>query len=225
MYYNYPTYPYLRNQMDNVEKRNKIKVNGEGNVTAVPNQASATIGVMTEGKDLTETQRQNSETINRIVNVLLSLNVPQKNLQTFDYQVTTEYDYVDGKQIFRGYRVTNLLKIVIDNVNDLGVIINRVIEAGANYVSNVKFDVANPTTYYLQAITNALRNAHEKAETIVTQLKVNWDSTPVHVEEIEKEAGPIQPQLMFVKGASTEQFQPGTLQFKANVRVVYEYSK
>jgi uncharacterized protein len=225
MYQNYPTYPYPRNTLDHVEKRNKIKVSGEGNVTAVPNQASATIGVITEGKNLTETQQQNSETINKIINALLSLNVPQKNLQTFDYQVTTEYDYVDGKQIFRGYRVTNLLKIVIDSVNDLGVIINRVIEAGANYVSNVRFEVANPMAFYLQALTNALRNAHEKAETIVKQLKVNLVSTPILVEEISKEAGPILPQLAFVKGASTEQFQPGTLQFTANVRVVYEYSR
>jgi uncharacterized protein len=225
MYQNYPTYPYSNNHRDHVEKRNRLKVNGEGIVTAVPNQASATIGVITEGKSLTETQRQNSETINKIVNALLSLNVPQKNLQTIDYQVSTEYDYVDGKQIFRGYKVTNLLKIVIDNVNDLGVIINRVIEAGANYVSNVKFDVANPTPYYLQALSNALRNAHEKAETVVTQLKVNLVSTPILVEEIGKEAGPIQPQFAFVKGASTEQFQQGTLQFTANVRVIYEYLK
>jgi uncharacterized protein len=224
MYYHYPYRSVYRNQNEELENKNIIKVIGEGMVTAVPNQASATIGVITEGKDLTEAQKENSETISRIISVLSTFNIPQKNVQTFDYQVNTEYDYVDGKQIFRGYRVSNLLKVTLDEVNQLGAIINKVIEAGANYVSNVQFSVSDPNPYYLQALKRALRNAHEKAEVIVDNLKVKWSSTPVRVEELRKINGPIEPQLTFVKGVSTEQFQPGILQFSADVLVKYLYS-
>lgn len=206
-----------------MENKNVIKVNGEGTVTAVPNQASATIGVITEGKDLTQVQKQNSEIITKVVNALNSFNIPKKNIQTFDYHVDTQYDYENGKQIFRGYRVQNLLKVTIDEVNELGRVINSIIEAGANYVSNVQFNVSNPNEYYLQALKRALKNAHEKAETIVLNLKVKWNSTPFRIEELGKETGPIQPQLTYVKGATTEQFQPGTLQFKAAVTARYHY--
>jgi uncharacterized protein len=225
MHYNYPNSAVYRNQNEGFEKGNMIKVNGEGMVTAVPNQASATIGVITEGKDLTLAQKENSDTISKIISVLSTFNIPQKNVQTFDYQVNTEYDYVDGKQIFRGYRVSNLLKVTLDEVNQLGAIINRVIEAGANYVSNVQFSVSDPNPYYLQALKRALRNAHEKAEVIVDNLKVKWNSTPVSVEELRKVKGPIGQQLTFVKEASTEQFQPGILQFSADVLVKYLYSQ
>lgn len=224
MYHNYPYVSVYRNQNEGLDNKNIIKVNGEGMMTAVPNQASATIGVITEGKDLTEAQKENSETITRIISVLSTFNIPQKNVQTFDYQVNTEYDYVDGKQIFRGYRVSNLLKVTLDEVNQLGAIINRVIEAGANYVSNVQFSVSDSNPYYLQALQKALRNAHEKAEVIVDDLKVKWNSTPVRVEELRKVRGPIEPQMTFVKGVSTEQFQPGILQFSAEVLVKYLYS-
>lgn len=223
MYYHYPYTSVYRNQNLGQENKNIIKVNGEGMVTAVPNQVTATIGVITEGKDLTVAQKENTETISRIISVLSTFNIPQKNVQTFDYQVNTEYDYVEGKQIFRGYRVSNLLKVTLDEVNQLGAIINRVIEAGANYVSNVQFSVSDSTAYYLQALQNALRNAHEKAEVIVKELKVKWNTTPVRVEELRKLKGPIEPQMMMVKGDSTEQFQPGILQFYTEVMVKYHY--
>jgi uncharacterized protein len=223
MYYHNPYTGVYRNQNEGIANKNIIKVNGDGMVTAVPNQASATIGVITEGKDLSVAQKENSETISRIISVLSSFNVPQKNVQTFDYQVNTEYDYVDGKQIFRGYRVSNLLKVNLNEVNQLGAIINRVIEAGANYVSNVQFSVSNPNFYYLQALKKALRTAHEKAEVVVDELKVKWDPTPVQVEEIRKVKGPIEPQMAYVKGVSNEQFQPGILQFSAEVLVKYLY--
>lgn len=224
LYYHYPLASAYRNQNEGLENKNILKVYGEGMVTAVPNQASATIGVITEGKDLTQAQKENSEAVSRIITVLSTFQIPQKNVQTFDYQVNTEYDYVDGKQVFRGYRVQNLLKITIDDVKQLGSIINRVIEAGANYVSNVQFHVSDPKRYYLQALKKALRNAQEKAEVIVAELKVNWNSTPVRVEELRKETGPIRPQMMYVKGVSTEQFQPGILEFNAEVLVKYHYS-
>jgi uncharacterized protein len=223
MYYHYPTPHYDRNQVEGHGKKNIFKVYGEGKVTAIPNQASATIGVITEGKDLTETQKQNSETITRIVEALNSFQIPPGKIQTFDYQVNTEYDYVDGKQIFRGYRVTNLLKITIDDIKQLGNIINRVIEAGANYVSNVQFNVSNPNEYYLRALRKALHNAYSKAETMAMELKVKWDTTPIRVEEVGKDTGPIRPQMAFVKGVSTEQFQPGTLEFTAMVEVRYQF--
>lgn len=208
--------------MDSINNKNIMKVNGEGIVTAVPNQASATIGVITEGKDLTQVQKQNSEIITKVVQVLQSFHIPKKNIQTFDYHVDTQYDYENGKQVFRGYRVQNLLKVTINEVNELGRIINSIIQAGANYVSNVQFSVSNPNEYYLQALKKALKNAHEKAETIVLSLKVNWNPIPFKVEELGKETGPIQP-LTFVKAASSEEFQPGTLQFKAAVAVKYYY--
>lgn len=224
MYHNYPVTDFYRTQFVTAEKKNILKVIGDGIVTAVPNQASATIGVITEGKNLTDVQKQNSETTSRIIEVLNSFQIPPKDIQTFDYQVTTEYDYENGKQIFRGYRVSNLLKLKIHEVQQLGSIINKVIDAGANYVSNVQFSVSNPNYYYLQALKKALKNAHEKAETIVNELKVNWNSTPIRIDEQGKEIGPIQPQLTYVKGASTEQFQPGILQFTATLLVKYNYS-
>lgn len=223
MYYNYPMATNYRNQMETLENKNILKVNGEGMVTAIPNQATATIGVITEGKDLTQVQKQNSEIITKVIASLNSFNIPKKNIQTFDYQVNTEYDYENGKQIFRGYRVQNLLKVTIDQIMDLGRIINSVVEAGANYVSNVQFTVSNPNDIYLEALKKALINAQIKAEAIVKELKVKWNPTPIRIEELGKKADPIQPMQTYVKGASTEQFQPGILQFNANVLAKYSY--
>jgi uncharacterized protein len=222
MYHNYPYTPVYRKMAENMV--NSLRVIGEGVVTAPPNQASATIGVVSEGKDLKMVQKENTETVSRIVSVLNSFQIPPANVQTFDYQVSSEYDYIDGKQVFRGYRVQTLLKVTIDNVGQLSEIINRVIGAGANYVSNVQFQVSNPQKYYLLALQAALRNGHQKAEVIVTDLKVSWNPTPIRVEELRKGTGPIEPQMTYIKAVSTEQFQPGILRFSAEILLIYQYS-
>jgi uncharacterized protein len=222
MYHNYPYTPVYRKMTEDMV--NSLKVIGEGVITATPNQVSTTIGVVSEGKDLNIVQKENAETVSRIISVLNSFQIPSKNVQTFDYQVGSEYDYIDGKQVFRGYRVQTLLKVTIDNVSQLGEIINRVIGAGANYVSNVQFQVSNPQKYYLLALQAALRNGHQKAEVIATDIKVRWNPTPIRVEELRKGTGPIEPQMTYVKAASAEQFQPGMLRFSAEVLLIYQYS-
>jgi uncharacterized protein len=223
MYYQYPTIPISRNPAQVIQYQNRIKVYGDGIVTAVPNQVSATIGVITEGKDIAQVQKENAEITNQILAILNKHQIPEKYIQTYDYQINMEYDYVDGKQIFRGYRVQNLLKLTLVNIKQLGVILNQVIEAGANYVSNITFSVSDPSPYYVEAIQEALKNAHKKAESIVNELKVSWNPTPVRIEELRMTITPVVHQYSYVKGVSTESFQPGILEFQSEIKVVYVY--
>jgi uncharacterized protein len=223
MYYQYPAMRMSRGPVQEKQDQKSLKVYGEGVVTAIPNQVTAIIGAITEGRELTQVQKENSEIINQILAVFSKYLIPQKHISTYDYQVNIEYDYTDGKQVFRGYRVQNLLKITIEDIKQLGVIIDQAIEAGANYISNIKFSVSNPNPFYFEALQKAVKNAQDKAAVIVNDLKVSWNSTPVRIEELRKTLLPIENQITFVKGASTASFEPGILEFPAEVLVQYEY--
>jgi uncharacterized protein len=214
MYYRQPTGP------SNTHHQPFIEVSGEGEITIPPNFAKVNLGVMTEGKDVIQTQQQNANEINQVLNSLLSLGISKNQLQTFDYRIDSEYDFEHGKQIFRGYKVTHLLQVKIEDLGLVGKIVDTAVKNGANYVANVQYTLENKEAVYQEALSSSIINARQKAQTIAGTLKVHLNSTPIHVKEGTEGPRPLfnQP-VSYVKGISTTttQFEPGELVIKANI--------
>ncbi|MDF2788432.1 MAG: hypothetical protein K0S80_1530 [Neobacillus sp.] len=201
-----------------------IKVRGEGEIAVQPDTASVNLGVVTESKELIEGQRQNSMAANKVIDSLIRLGIDRNQIQTFDYRIESDYDYDQGKQIFRGYKITHILQVKIEDLNVIGKVVDTAVENGANYVANVQFTTRYKESYYQQALTIALNNASNKAKTIANTLRVTLNPTPILVIE---ESNTIQPyesqQFALAKVSSTTQIQPGQLIIKASVAAEYKY--
>ncbi|MGC5324363.1 SIMPL domain-containing protein [Brevibacillus sp. SYSU BS000544] len=85
-----------------------IEVVGEGRIATAPYQAIITLRVITEGQNLEAVQKENNEKTASIIRSLLALGIPKEKIKTAEYRIETQYDYVEGRQIFRGYRVQEL---------------------------------------------------------------------------------------------------------------------
>ena len=215
-------YRYL--QPDRIGKKHVIKVTGEGELAVQPDMATVNLGVMTENKMLMEAQQQNSEVVNKVIQSLLSLGIPRKNLQTFDYRIDSEYDFDQGKQIFRAYKVTYILQVKIEDLTSIGRLIDTAVQNGANYVANVQFSLKNKDEIYQKALSLALNKAIEKAKTIANTLRVPLNPTPIMIIEGGTLPPPIlNPQMTYVKGITSTQFEPGELLVKATISAEFEY--
>jgi uncharacterized protein len=206
-------------------KGHLIKVTGEGEVAVQPDLASVNVGVITEGKELIGAQQQNSISVTKVINSLLSLGIDNKLIKTFDYRIESVYDFDQGKQIFRGYKITHILQVQIEDLSLIGKVVDTAVQNGANYVANVEFTSRNKESYYHQALTLAVNNAIAKAKTIASTLSVTLNSTPVLVVE---GGSPVQPyesmQVTYLKGVNTTQLEPGQLLIKANISAEFQYS-
>ena len=203
-----------------------MEVTGEGEIAIPPNIATVNLGVMSEGKELIKAQQQNSITMTNIINSLLSQGIPKNLIQTFDYRIESEYDFDQGKQIFRGYKVTHLLKVKIEDLSSVGKIVDTAVQQGANYVANVQFTVKNKEAVYQQALSAAINNAIQKAQTIAGTLKVHLFPTPIQVTESNvKGARPfINQPITYVKGITSTEFEPGELTVNASVTAKFHYN-
>lgn len=206
------------------EKENVIKVTGEGEIAVQPDSASVNLGVITEDKELIAAQQQNSKLTTNVINSLLSLSINQTDIQTFDYRIESDYDYIEGKQVFRGYKVTHILKVKIKELSKIGTVVDQAVQNGVNYVSNVEFTSRNKDSYYQQALALALNKAIEKAKTIAGALKVTLVPVPILVIEGGNAVQPLhyQPEML-VKAVSSAQFEPGQIQVKANILAEFRY--
>ena len=109
-----------------------------------------------------------------------------KYIQTQNYNIRPNYDYIDGKQVFRGYEVSNNLKVLIRNINFAGEIIDTAVKNGANTVSGINFIVSDQTKYYYEALRLAIEDAQNKASVMANELKVKLNIIPIQINEQDK---------------------------------------
>jgi uncharacterized protein YggE len=202
-----------------------IEVSGTAGISISPDLGTINLGVMTEDKELLKAQQQNSFAINNVIRSLLDNGIPKQQIQTFDYRIDSEYDFVEGKQLFRGFKVTHLLQVKIEELSLIGKIIDAATEQGANYAANVQFSVKNQESHYQKALSIALNDALNKANEIAKKLKVRLDATPVLIIEESGGERPFLPQgATYVKGLSTTTVEPGQLQVKAKIIAHFRYT-
>ncbi|RFU69133.1 DUF541 domain-containing protein [Peribacillus saganii] len=203
--------------------RDVLKVTGDGSVTAAPDRAIVTVGVITEGNNPETAQTENAAAITRVVNALIAIGIARENIRTADYRIEPQYDYKDGQQIFKGYKVTHLLRITVENINQTGTILDTAVKNGANYAANIEFLISNPEEYYNRALTLALKNALGKATTIAQTLGVHLIKTPTLVEEISQAPAPVLLKSAEFAASQTTPIQPGEQTIRAKIRVEYIY--
>lgn len=199
---------------------NAIKVTGEGSISVAPNRAMITLGVVTENMNLQTAQAENANAMEAIIAALVAIGIPKENIQTTQYQIETQYDYPDGKQVFRGYKVTHLLTITIDQIEKTGLVVDTAVSNGANTVSNIRFSVVHAELYYNQALSLAVRDSYQKAVTIAKTLDVTLSRVPYEVQEISHAAEPVPSPIAF---RTATPIQPGELKIVAAVRAEYAY--
>jgi hypothetical protein len=205
-------------------KNHVIKVTGEGELAIQPDSASVNIGVITDGKQLIAAQQQNSQEVTKVIDSLTALGITKNNIQTFDYRIESVYDYDQGKQIFRGYKITHILQIKLEDLSNVGKVVDTAVQNGGNYVSNVQFTVKNKDAFYKQALVSAVNNAIEKAKTIAATLNVSLIDTPRLIVEGSNNVQPIfNHPGAFVKGVASTQIEPGQIIVKAEVIAEFQF--
>ncbi|MCQ6564118.1 SIMPL domain-containing protein [Paenibacillus mendelii] len=226
MYYSHPLTSPAMTAAPLSHYNRLITVTGEGKVSTAPKRAIIVLGVITESPSLATAQSENASAVTNVINALLSLNIPREQIQTVTYRIEIQYNYEDGTQILRGYRVTHLLQITIDRVEQTGLVVDTAVNSGANFVSSIRFTVPNLEIYYNQALSTAIQNAESKANTIARTLGVTLIRTPVKITE---ETQVIEPPIPFQASLLTEgaavptPIQPGELEIRAVLRAQYTY--
>ncbi|MDF2947291.1 MAG: hypothetical protein K0S51_1970 [Bacillales bacterium] len=204
--------------ISNSSKRTII-VSGEGSITSVPNKADIVLGIVTEDPNVEEAQKKNSLITNEVVNIIQYEGIKKEDLVTISYNISPQYDYKEGQNIFRGYQVVHMFRVTVDNLNKIGTLINATTAVGLNRVDSITFGVSNEDDLYNIALTNAVLNSKEKAQIIANSLNVNINMVPISVRETT--VSPVQPLLYnaeaFVAKNVASPVQPGSLTVKAEV--------
>lgn len=213
-------YPYMTKSMAKC-KRRFLKVNGRGSVDAAPDMAIVSAGAVTEDKNAQNAQNQNDVIINNIIAALLRLGISRDDIKTQTYSIQPDYDYLEGNQILRGYKVTHILEIKVYDIGQVGTVISTITANGGNQINGVEFTLKDSAKYYNRALRLAVADAEGKADAIARAIKVTLDSVPCNVVEQSTSFTPLtQPQTFKVTAAPV---MPGRIEITASIEAEFSY--
>jgi uncharacterized protein YggE len=138
--------------------------------------------VQEEAKNVKGAQDVATKKNNDIIAYLKKGGVDAKDIQTTDYNVYPQYDYMNavctsgycpqGKQTLRGYQVSQTLTIKVRNTDKAGDLLSGVGSLGASMVSGLSFTIDDQKGLEAEARGKAIDDAHTKAEALAKQLGV-----------------------------------------------------
>lgn len=202
-----------------------VTVTGEGRVTGSPDVAEVTLGVSHEAASVAEARERAAQAMNAMIDALKDNGVDEKDIQTTHLSIEPQYDYEDGKQRLRGYRVTNIVTAKIRDIDATGDVIDAAVAAGgdAAQVQSLRFTIDDLSELQDQARRLAMENAREKAETLADAGGVELGDV---VSVSESVSGFPPPPIPFAREAvqadTGTPIQPGELEVVVTVNVMYE---
>ena len=203
-----------------------LSINGSGTVTLKPDIAYINIGVQTEGKSAKEAVASNNQQSQKLFDALTSAGIAEKDIQTSNFSIypRQEYDNQGQPTGVVTYVVDNTVNVTVRNLEEIGTILDAAVQAGANNIYGIQFDVENREAAQQQAMTLAMDNAKERAEVLAKAAGVELGA----VQTIQTYLGgsspvPYQKTVMAADSVSSSvPVSPGEMQIMVDVSIVYE---
>ena len=151
------------------EPRPSITVSGNGKVVYVPDIGYIHVGVSSEGWTAQEAWKKNDEVVKKIFEALKKLGVDEKDLKTSNISVQPRYLNRPNEQPqFLGYTVSYDLSVKVKKLDQMGTVLDSMVDAGANRNMNISFGSSKMDALIKEARRNAVTEARENADLYVT---------------------------------------------------------
>lgn len=200
-----------------------VTVSATGTVSAEPDRAAISTGVMTEAATAREAMNLNTAAMKRLLDGLKAAGIDPKDIQTTQIQINPRYSQPKGDRqppVVTGYSAVNQVRIIVRELKRLGEILDQSITLGANQMGGVAFEVSQAETMRDEARKNAMTNARRRAE-----LYANAAGASVGQVLSISETMHAAPPRVFAGGravaAEAVAVEPGSIDLTAQVHVTY----
>ena len=158
-----------------VPPQRTLSVTGTGTVNLTPDVAYINIGVHTEAPTASEAVATNTDHTQQVVEALKKSGVDEKDIRTTNFSIwpNTQYDPQTGKQTTTTYVVDNTVYVTIRQLDKLGDLLDASVQAGANSVNSIQFDLADKTQAIKQGRDQAVKDARAQAQELASAAGVS----------------------------------------------------
>lgn len=203
------------------ETQRRISVTASAEISAEPDIALISTGVVSEAKTAREALDANSAAMRRLIEGLKSAGIEPRDIQTASFNVEPRYEQTrDGRApSIVGYRVHNQVRITAREIDRLGQVLDQAVTLGANQIGSIQFEVSKAETLKDDARRAAMVNARRRAELFAAAAGVELGEV-LRIEEEVRQDGPPIP-FARTLAAESVPIERGTQTLEATVSVTW----
>lgn len=213
-------------QGDEAKVTRTVTVTGSGKVYLTPDIAYITIGVHTEGENAAEAVASNNAQAQEVIDALLAQGIAERDIQTTNFSIYPQQEYdTEGKPTGKiKYIVDNSVFVTVRDITNVGDVLDAAVQAGANTISGIQFDVEDKTAALSEARKAAVADAGVKAEELASAAGVTLGDVQTISEYT---SGGPQPMYDMraaapMAEAASVPIQTGQMLLTVEVNIVYE---
>ncbi|CAN5533370.1 SIMPL domain-containing protein [soil metagenome] len=133
----------------------------------VPDRASVTLGVETEGKIVADVKRENDSKVRAMLKSIQAIGIQEKDIQTSQLSIEPRYNYKqDGTREFLGYVMRNTIYVWIKDLTKVDAVIGASVNQGSNVLQNIEFSFSETKRVADSLRVAAAKDAKVKAEAL-----------------------------------------------------------
>jgi len=146
------------------DPRDVIVTTGEAMVQRAPDRAFVNVTAETRAKSPRDAQRLNADAMTALQQRLAQARIPKEAMRTLGYDIQQEFDVIQGKRVPREFVARNTLEVRVDEIAQLGELLDAAVQSGATSVGGVRFDVKDRAAAEREALRLAVVDARARAD-------------------------------------------------------------
>jgi uncharacterized protein YggE len=201
-----------------------IRTTAEATVSAKPDRARLTIGVVTQAANAqTAAARNATETESMLAALRRSLGAAAE-IRTSGYSLTPNFTNPrnGGPPVLSGYTASNTVEITTDDLANVGKVIDEGAAAGANNVRGLDFLLKDDAPVHAQALREAARKARASADSMAAALGLKVLRVLSAEEGEPQVVRPMRMMAMAAGANTTTPIESGNIQIQATVTLTVE---
>lgn len=223
--------------ISNTEKdRGYVALSTSANMEVSPDIAEISFAVKTsDTKSMQKATLMNKEISDKVLSQIKGLiNTNDGDyIKTSNFNASPIYTYSGNKKNLDKYEVSNRVIVHTKNIEKVGAMIDRAIEAGATNVDSLNFSLSNYESQCNSLIETATKKAHTRASIAVKSAGTMLDGIRSMDISCSESANHVMPRLYMAKnmlaatadsaasGTSSTEISGGTIKVYANVNISY----
>jgi uncharacterized protein YggE len=180
------------------------------------------LGVVTEAQTAQAAATQNAQQIDKVLTKLRETLAEEVRLETAGYSLSPTYHVPKAGEppAIAGYTAVNGVRVTLDDLPQLGPVIDLALRAGANRLDRLEFTLKDERAVRLQALREAAGKAQARADALAETLGVRVGRVLAVVESEPTVVRPFREASVMVRAdslAGATPVEPGLIEVQATV--------
>lgn len=160
-----------------------VAVTGSGVAYGAPDLAVIDLGVDVADESVEVALQQANRDMNALIEALRAADVAAEDIRTVAFNVWREERFDrEGVLAAPQFRVQNSVEVTVRDLDALGVLLSRAVEAGASSIGGIRFSIGDPAALETAAREQAMRAAADKAGQLASLAGVTLGA-PLSIDE------------------------------------------